>query len=429
MLDKATELEKQLDWDGALIEYQKAAKLSPTDLKLLDKIGWCQSRACLYDDAIDTYKQLAIIEPQKAQWHYAIGYQYYMQEKWLDAIDWFRQALKLYPRYFKVKYRLAYALIRQSGALFRLTKPEFLEASKLLDECTRQWDAMSPVEKEKNKPTFADIYFQKGKIYTEKSEWPQAIECFKTALVLKPKSPDFQYQLAKALNADGQAAEAFKHLPTDNGKYYVRELIADIYACTGKEDNALNILHGELLRRKRDYIYRNIAEIYFEKKKDPSAAYNNIQKAISIKPQNHINHFFLAKIYDSVGLLLGAQKEADTAIELKKKIFAAEYHEAQEFLNLLMKKISDLNHQKDDEEILQRLVGINENVSVVTGFVKAYKIEKGYGFIEMSGESVFFHITDIARKDQFSIRPGVKVMFRIEQATKGPIAKSISLTE
>ena len=427
MNNKAMELEKNLDLNGALHEYKHALNNNPDNTILLGKIGWCQSRQGLYDEAIETFCQLSSMEPYKAQWYYMVGFQHYSKQKWIDAIEWFRKALDKYPRYYKVKYRLAYALIRQSGDIYRLRKPEYIEAYKILDECIAEWSTLSDSEKENEKATFADMFFQKGKIHNEKSEWKIAVGCFNEALKLKPEEFDYKYQLSKALFMDNNPAEALKMLPLDNRKYYVRELKANILNALGNIEQALEMLQKELQKRKRDYLFREIAEIYLTGKGDAILAYGNIQKALSIRPHNHLNHLLLSQVYASVGLFVAALKEVDTAIELKDKNFGGPFLDAEKFKANVESKIMEINHVEDDEIIFARLVGKQESMNVMEGLVKNYKPDKGYGFIATPSLNVFFHITEVCKSNHSLVKEGQRVAFRVEQALKGPIAKDVKV--
>ncbi|MGX5479635.1 RNA chaperone/antiterminator CspA [Bacillus thuringiensis] len=62
----------------------------------------------------------------------------------------------------------------------------------------------------------------------------------------------------------------------------------------------------------------------------------------------------------------------------------------------------------------------------VTGQVKWFNNEKGFGFIEVSGENdVFVHFSAIETEGFKSLEEGQKVSFEIEEGNRGPQAKNV----
>ena len=62
----------------------------------------------------------------------------------------------------------------------------------------------------------------------------------------------------------------------------------------------------------------------------------------------------------------------------------------------------------------------------VTGQVKWFNTEKGFGFIEVPGENdVFVHFSAIETDGFKSLEEGQKVSFEIEDGNRGPQAKNV----
>ncbi|KKB24232.1 RNA chaperone/antiterminator CspA [Staphylococcus carnosus] len=62
----------------------------------------------------------------------------------------------------------------------------------------------------------------------------------------------------------------------------------------------------------------------------------------------------------------------------------------------------------------------------VTGQVKWFNNEKGFGFIEVPGENdVFVHFSAIETDGFKSLEEGQKVRFEIEDGNRGPQAKNV----
>ena len=62
----------------------------------------------------------------------------------------------------------------------------------------------------------------------------------------------------------------------------------------------------------------------------------------------------------------------------------------------------------------------------VTGTVKWFNDEKGYGFITLEGErDVFVHFRAISMEGRKSLREGQQVEFTIGEGQKGPQAENV----
>lgn len=66
----------------------------------------------------------------------------------------------------------------------------------------------------------------------------------------------------------------------------------------------------------------------------------------------------------------------------------------------------------------------------VTGTVKWFNDEKGYGFIEREGgKDVFVHYTAINGSGRRSLKEGQKVTFKVTQGQKGPQAENVEIVD
>jgi CspA family cold shock protein len=66
----------------------------------------------------------------------------------------------------------------------------------------------------------------------------------------------------------------------------------------------------------------------------------------------------------------------------------------------------------------------------VTGTVKWFSREKGYGFIQPEdGEDVFVHYSEIRGSGFRNLQEGERVEFTIEQSPKGPQATDVTKTD
>ncbi len=66
----------------------------------------------------------------------------------------------------------------------------------------------------------------------------------------------------------------------------------------------------------------------------------------------------------------------------------------------------------------------------MTGRVKWFNDQKGYGFIEVEGgKDVFVHHSSIQGEGFKSLREGDKVEFEISQGSKGPQATQVKIID
>jgi len=64
---------------------------------------------------------------------------------------------------------------------------------------------------------------------------------------------------------------------------------------------------------------------------------------------------------------------------------------------------------------------------VLTGTVKWFSAEKGYGFIEQEdGDDVFVHFSAIQEEGYKSLEEGQKVNFEIVEGDRGPQASNVT---
>ena len=62
----------------------------------------------------------------------------------------------------------------------------------------------------------------------------------------------------------------------------------------------------------------------------------------------------------------------------------------------------------------------------MTGTVKWFNSEKGFGFIEReNGEDVFVHFSAIQKEGYKSLEEGQKVEFEVEEGQRGPQAVNV----
>src|SRR5437867_12459661 len=88
VLKAAQEQEQRGQWrDAAAViqTYQAAAHTLSTDARA--NLAYYLSRAGACREAAEIYRTLLAENPSEAKWHYGLGYQFHVQERWREAID------------------------------------------------------------------------------------------------------------------------------------------------------------------------------------------------------------------------------------------------------------------------------------------------------------------------------------------------------
>ncbi len=68
--------------------------------------------------------------------------------------------------------------------------------------------------------------------------------------------------------------------------------------------------------------------------------------------------------------------------------------------------------------------------AIVTGVVKWFNDEKGFGFIQIEGQKdVFVHYKSINAQGRRTLREGQQVKFEITNGQKGPQAENVSIVD
>lgn len=387
-IKKAELYEVNSNWEEAIILYNEIVEEN-SSIQNIERLGWCLSRAGKYNEAIRYFMDLEEKEPKMAKWKYMIGYQYYCKKDWDQAVKYFEETLKIRPNYFVVKYRISYAYVQLAGVYKKLTKPEFWKALGHIKDCHELWNNFDEKTRNKEKHTYFDVNFLHGKMLMDlPNHRKEATIYFIDALKIK-NDEICRYNLSKTYYLIGNYEEAKKYIP-DSNNYYIIELNAYIEAKLKNYDIAIETINKLMKKRKKDYLFAFLAEVYLLKE-DNKKAFKSANEAIKMNYKNHKNHFILAKVYYKSGLYNSALRELDIAIQLKIKYYHSEYEEA----NLLKKEILDMipDNYKENSNILDELSENNKD-NIHIGTINEYDKNKGFGFIIYDNKKIFFHISD-----------------------------------
>lgn len=417
--DKLKVLLDECKWDEALAFTLQGE--DPISGELLEKQAWCYSRTERYGEAIAIYKDLLQKQPDKALWHYSLGYQYYAQKDYATSVSHFEKALEYYPNYFKVKYRIAYALFQVSGVDNPWTKADFWKAVQHLEDCHSIYASYNDEQKEKNKSTYADICALHGKsIVNSKNYLDKAIGYFQTSLSLK-QDDDVKYQLAKAYFSKGDGDAALEILPVNSKSFYIEQLKSDIFAKRGDFTKANEILLKTIRYNRKDFLYQRISQNYIGLS-DADKAVKYALLAIQSGKRNHKNYFVCGQAYYAMCNFKTAINYFEQARTKKQQAFGVDYAEALQEIDRIM---AEADGSPTDITTESTIVPKSTNGNK-QGVVKTYNSDRGFGFIKenTSDQDFFFHFRQY-EGGNVTPQVGVVVTFETEHTNKGEQAKNI----
>ncbi|MDR2047196.1 MAG: tetratricopeptide repeat protein [Clostridiales bacterium] len=400
----SAELQKMLDenrWDDG-IAYISTLK-EPLDDELLEKLGWCYSRATRYDDAKEIYYELIGRQPAQAKYHYLLGYQFYGQKDYKAAIEHYEKALEIFPDYFIVKYRLAYSYLQLAGVYMQYAKPEFWKAINHLDGCHKIFQTYSDDQAKENRSTYAKICFAHGKaLLNSKNHADKTIALLAKAVELNADDYDYRYNLAQAYYNKGNFQMAMNTLKVllkvERPKYYVLELNAQILTAQGKTSEAISALIAILRFRKKDYIFQRLAENYLIIG-DNKNAENYAKQAITADNRNYKNFLICGEVYRAMAQFKTAISYFEQARQKRQNTFSVDCVEATRAIEEIL-AVTDNN---PTDAILANSKEPSESTSVnsirKSGLVIKYDGTRGFGFIteDKTNDRYFVHITQFPK--------------------------------
>ncbi len=421
-MEHAQALKAQKQWAQAAEAY-RAEYQESNDIEALAEAAWCASLAKNYEDAIAWYQDLTRLRPENAKWLYNLGYQYYTTKKTRQAIHCFEQSLAQNPSALPTKYRLASALYSLCNRTQPYKNKEFFTAIEQLNGCDQLYNSMSADEQEVNRTLYKKCCIQKGKMLMENRQWQQALENFQRAEQLSDKPDiDCAYHISKILKAQGKEVDALHALPEVNMRYDITELRADLLWQLGEHYEALRVMQLAVKQRNSDALNRKLSTMYFELADYPSA-FSWAQNALKINPDNHKNHYCIGLVYEQLGLLDMAEKEASAAIETKRRRYKSDFPLAAELLERIQTQKGG-DYPGDDRQLIESL---KPEDSRQTGQIEKYDPVRKFGFIQTEDARYFFHFNQVNADSRANIQAGATASFEVGANHQGTCAVQIQI--
>ena len=162
------------------IKYREKIDFELTDTQNYSELGRAYAEKGMFDNAINAYKKLLVIEPDNAHAHYSLGTLYSKKVMFDDAADELWMAVEIDPDMTEAHYNLGLICYRQG--LFDKAIKEYQTALKLLPE----------TQKKKR----SGVHYKLGLAYEGNKLFRDAIHEFKKAIELTPDNPKIHNQLS-----------------------------------------------------------------------------------------------------------------------------------------------------------------------------------------------------------------------------------------
>jgi CspA family cold shock protein len=415
--DQAKAYMSRNEWEPAIACLEQAKAIEPDNTYILGPLAFCHSRLQHHNQAIELYEHLCQLESTVARWPYALGYQYYDQQKYEQAIEHFDKALAIEPNYIVVLYRKGYALSQ-------LGQNRCGEALTALERCRDAYHTLTDEKvKDRERKHYTDACYQQGKLFADAGNHRLAQERLEEAAALNNKDAAIQYALGKSYLETSNITEAISSLEaaqklSSNPEHYIIDRLIKAYASAGRLAEAIQLYEeSPPFIQNRPYILRNIGELYLQLE-DWQKAEKALRTAVQKEYQNHNGHYLLGVAQQHQEKWRQAANAFQNAIELRQKNYNLPFPQAKNALDQLL---ADHPEVADD---VPKTWPVSSSGRPV-GKVKMYNSDRGFGFLSIpdSKKDLFFHISEVQGRE--SVKEGEFFEYTLTEGNKGPQATNL----
>jgi tetratricopeptide (TPR) repeat protein len=299
-LSLANNYEQMKEYALAADALKKAIDLDPTHLEWNAQLAQYQALAGKYDDALQTYQDLAKDTPQDATAYLGMAQIYIEQQKFDLAHQMLNKAKEIEPDNIEAKYNEV-QLLDQEGK----TPEAIAGLNDLLASTSRKtYDAAQ-------RDVRGRMLEKLGALYEKDKQYDKAVDAFREMASLDPdKNARAEaliidtYRTAKNFSkADQESEAAGKKYPNDRT---LREVRAQLLTDEGKSDQAVAELKTLLDGKNDRETYLAIEDVY-QKSKNYGEAVKALDQAEKLSTTNDDK----AAIYFQRGALYERQKKFD----------------------------------------------------------------------------------------------------------------------
>jgi tetratricopeptide (TPR) repeat protein len=301
-LGLASNYEQMKEWSLAADALKKAIDLDPTHVEWNAQLAEYQARAGKYEDALQTYQDLAKLSPQDAAPYLGMAQIYIEQQKYPQAHQMLDKAKAIEPDNLELK-DTEVQLYDKEGK----TADAIAVLNDMLESTSRR--TYEPAQREVR----GRMLEQLGMLYEKNKDYDKAVDTFREMGTVDPEKGARSealivdtYRTSKNFaKADQESEAAQKKFPSDRT---LREVRAQLLTDEGKTQQAVDELK-KLLDGKNDReTYLAIEDVY-QKAKD----YSDAAKALDEAERLSSNNDDKAGVYFQRGALYERQKKYDQA--------------------------------------------------------------------------------------------------------------------
>lgn len=400
-------------------------------------------KAKKYADALPLYKQLWEEYRENCNewegWAYAFCLK--QQKNYKQSLEICREVYKLKPNFDNIRGVYAWAIYYTEIAIEKVNdESKFFKAGEGILKLSKQDDKYSPYTQTVFKIL---VYLNDKAIYpTDKVlEWTNKLNFEildnvpfsytdnegKTRELASKKEQYFMWR-TKALLEKGlfnecielsqKGLDTFEQFHYDNEVWFARRISLS-YKGLGQSEVALEQLKSLLKRKKEWFIYKEIAEIYFEQGNNEQALKYAIDSALGFGDADKKLNVY--KLLSEILISNNQNEEAKKHIEFMYQIRKTqEWKIDNDLQNLINKfqiditKIVNLRNFEKDLKLLWENLKFR-NQTQLTGTIKTILPNGKAGFIETEGKkSYYFQLRSFKAKSEFA-KEGQKVIFFLEE--------------
>ena len=305
--------------EDAVKSYKEALIINPNYYKAHYNLGGVFQEMGELDEAVQSYLKSLMIEPNYVEAHNNLGNVYRELGDFDHALQSYENAIAINPKYIEARYSLAITLqhvgnldsIKHFEKILFL-KPDFAEAHNNLGVVFKENSQLdAAVNSYKNainiKPDYAEAHNNLGNILRELGELNDSVKSFNNALKLKPHFPIFHNNLGNTLKDLGKLNDSIQSYQSalDNDPDYpdAHNNMGIVLYELGQLDDAI-ISYNKALSIDPNYAeaHNNLGTVYKEQRQFDRAI-KFFEEALRINP-NYVDAFNnLGVVFKSVGRL------------------------------------------------------------------------------------------------------------------------------
>ncbi|MBV9265850.1 MAG: tetratricopeptide repeat protein, partial [Acidobacteriaceae bacterium] len=346
----ANAYEQMRQYGLAADTYKKALDLDPSRTELKGPLAQSQALAGRYDEALQTFSDMAQASPQDPEPYIGMAQIYRQQKKFTEAGNAIAKAKQLDPENLDIRYNEVLLLQDQNKL------PEAITTLKGIIDSTAKRTTTSS-----ERATRAEMLDRLGVLYSANQQYDQAVETFRQIAALNPEAdPRAEAQIIETYRAAKDFAKAQQESDAASRKYpsdrLLGEVRSEVLGDQGKTDQAIAELRKLLDGKDDKEIWLAIAERYSSAKNYPEMgkALDQSDKLATTQDDKTQIAFMRGSMYER-------EKKYDQAEKEFRQVLDADPNNASA-LNYLGYMLADQGVRlQEAQDLIQRAVQLDPN--------------------------------------------------------------------